>query len=398
MTTDFRSDEIPFARAEVCDEAREAAARVLQSGWLTTGPEVATFEREFAEWVHADHAVAVASCTVAIELALRALQLPRGAKVLTSTMTFCGAVHAIVHAGLVPVLADVDPVTLCSDAAACAAAAKRAGGVDAMVITHYAGFPAPVEEVAEAVGLPLGRVVEDAAHAVGTWLGARPVGSISAATCFSFYATKNLPIGEGGMVTTADPAVADYLRRARLHGMSKDAWKRYLPGSAWRYSVEVAGLKANMTDLQAAIGRAQLRHLAAWQDRRALLTRRYDEGLAAVGGLGLPARPEWGRHAWHLYVVQVEPGFGRSRDDLIAALAEQGVNCSVHFIPVHHFPYFQDLLDPAQLGTHPGADTAFERIVSLPLYPGMPPAAVDRVCDTIASLRTSPTGARAALR
>src|SRR6266540_37349 len=219
---------IPFARAEICEEARAASARVLESGWLTTGPEVVAFEREFAEWVHAGNAVAVASCTAAIELALRALGLPRGAKVLTSTMTFCGAVHAIVHAGLVPVLADV-------------------------------------------AGLPLGRVVEDAAHALGTLVGTRPVGTVSAATCFSFYATKNLPIGEGGMVTTDDPAIADHVRRARLHGMSRDAWKRYLPGSTWRYDVGVAGLKANMTDLQAAIGRAQLRRFAGWQDRRAQL-------------------------------------------------------------------------------------------------------------------------------
>jgi dTDP-4-amino-4,6-dideoxygalactose transaminase len=377
---------IPFARAEICDEARQAAAQVLESGWLTTGPEVVAFERELAEWVHAGNAVAVASCTAAIELALRALGLPRGAKVLTSTMTFCGAVHAIVHAGLVPVLADIDPVTLCSDAPACAAAARRVGGVDAMVVTHYAGFPAPVEELAEAAGLPLGRVVEDAAHALGTQVGTRPVGTLSAATCFSFYATKNLPIGEGGMVATDDQAIADYVRRARLHGMSNDAWKRYLPGSTWRYDVEVAGLKANLTDLQAAIGRAQLRQFAGWQDRRALLARRYDEALAGVPGLRLPARPARGRHAWHLYVVQVEPELGLGRDGLIAELAEQGVSCSVHFIPVHHFPYFQELLSADLAGRHPKADAAFERVVSLPLYPGMAVADVDYVCELIAGL------------
>lgn len=386
MATDV-SISIPFARAEVSAEAHEAAARVLRSGWLTSGPEVAAFEREFAAWVRADHAVAVASCTAAIELSLRALRLERGAKVLSSTMTFCGAVHAIVHAGLTPVLADVDPATLSSDVAAVAAAARRAGGVDAMVVTHYAGLPSPVEELAEAAGLPPGRVVEDAAHALGTWQGGRPVGSGSTAACFSFYATKNLPIGEGGMVTTADDEVADFLRRARLHGMSKDAWKRYLPGEAWRYSVEVGGLKANMTDLQAAIGRAQLGHLAAWQERRAQLAGRYDQGLAAVGGLTPPARPAAGRHAWHLYVVQVEPAFGMGRDALIAALAERGIGTSVHFIPVHHFPYFRRLLDPELLGSHPGADAAFERIVSLPLFPGMTLEEVDRVCETLASLR-----------
>ena len=377
---------IPFARVEICGEARQAAARVLESGWVTTGPEVLGFERELAEWVGARNAVAVASCTAAIELALRALGLPRGAKVLTSTMTFCGAVHAIVHAGLVPVLADVDPVTLCSDAPACAAAARRVGGVDAMVVTHYAGYPAPVAELAEAAGLPLQRVVEDAAHALGTRIGTRPVGTISAATCFSFYATKNLPIGEGGMVTTDDQAIADQVRRARLHGMSNDAWRRYLPGSAWRYSVEVAGLKANMTDLQAAIGRAQLRRFAGWQERRALLARRYDEGLAGIPGLRLPARAAQGRHAWHLYVVQVEPEFGLGRDELIAQLAEQGVSCSVHFIPVHHFPYFRRLLGADLAGRHPNADAAFERVVSLPLYPGLEPADVDHVCELIAGL------------
>src|SRR6266536_653258 len=287
-----RARPIPFARVEICDEARQAAARVLDSGWVTTGPEVLAFEGELAEWVGAGNAVAVASCTAAIELSLRALGLPPGANVLTSTMTFCGAVHAIVHAGLVPVLADIDPVTLCSDASACAAAARRAGGVDAMVVTHYAGYPAPVAELAEAAGLPLQRVVEDAAHALGTEIGSRPVGTVSAATCFSFYATKNLPIGEGGMVTTDDQAIADHVRRTRLHGMSKDAWKRYLPGSAWRYSVEVAGLKANMTDLQAAIGRAQLRRFGGWQGRRDLLASRYDEGLAGIPGLRLPARSQ----------------------------------------------------------------------------------------------------------
>src|SRR6266536_2182907 len=324
--------QVPFARAEICEEARAASARVLESGWLTTGPEVVAFERELAEWVHADHGVAVASCTAAIELALRALRLPPGAKVLTSTMTFCGAVHAIVHAGLVPVLADVD----------------------AMVVVHYAGFPAPVHELAEAAGLPLGRVVEDAAHALGTWVGSRPVGSLSAATCFSFYATKNLPVGEGGMLTTADQEVADYARRARLHGMSRDAWKRYLPGSAWRYSVALAG----------------------------------------IPGLRPPARPGQGRHAWHLYVVQVEPEFGLGRDDLVAELGGQGVSCSVHFIPVHHFPYFQQLLGADLAGRHPGADAAFERVVSLPLYPGLALADADYVCERIASL----CRARAVLR
>ena len=371
---------IPFAVTEISPEAHDAVAQVLSSGWVTTGPQVLEFEREFARHVGAEHAVAVASCTAAIELALRALQLPPGAKVLTSTMTFCGAVHAIVHAGLRPVLVDVNPHTLMPDADTTVRASYLAGGVDAMVALHFAGHPAPVREMALAAGLPLDRVVEAAAHAVGTWADGVPVGSTSAATCFSFYATKNLPIGEGGMVTTDDETVADRIRRMRLHGMSRDAWKRYLPGAAWRYEVDVAGLKANMTDIQAAIGRAQLRHLDEWQRRRADLADQYDRELFGVPGLGHPARPERGQHAWHLYVVQVdERRAGIDRDGLVAALDDRGIGTSVHFIPVHRQPYFQRLLGDTWAG-FPAADAAFERILSLPLHPRLTAEDVDRVC------------------
>jgi dTDP-4-amino-4,6-dideoxygalactose transaminase len=386
------TDRVPFARTEMGPEAVSAAARVLASGWVTTGPEVVDFEREFAAHLGlaGDQAVAVASCTAAIELALRGLGLRPGAKVLTPTITFCGAVHAIVNAGLEPVLVDCDPETLAPGPATTAAAAARAGDVDAMVVLHFAGYPAPVEELAAAAGLPLARVVEDAAHAIGTWVGDRPVGTISAATCFSFYATKNLPIGEGGMVTTTDPAMADFVRCARLHGMSRDAWKRYLPGSGWRYAVLTEGLKANMTDVQAAIGRAQLHRFEGWQARRVELARRYEANLAGIPGIRPAARPASGRHAWHLYVAQLEPGYGLGRDVLVEGLAARGVDCSVHFIPLHHQPYFRRLLGD-QIGHFPAADAAFERIVSLPFYPSLRDHQVDRVCEAIADLRLATT-------
>ena len=389
------AERIPFARTTICDEAQLAVSRVLSSGWVTTGPEVAAFEREFAAWTGAEHAVAVASCTAAIELSLRALHLPPGSPVLTSTITFCGAVNAILHAGLRPVLVDVNPETLMPDEHTTAAAARDPGDPAAMVALHFAGHPAPVEAMASAAGLPLDRVVEDAAHAVGTRVGDRAVGTISAATCFSFYATKNLPIGEGGMVTTGDAAIADQVRRARLHGMSRDAWKRYLPGSAWRYSVDQAGLKANMTDVQAAIGRAQMAHFPGWQARRAEIVDRYDRALAQVPGIALPARPAEGGHAWHLYVVRVLPSFGMSRDRLIAGLHELGVDCSVHFIPMHTQPYLGPVLgDGVDPGRFPAAETAFEQIVSLPLYPALADHQVDRACAAIAALSTRGNGSR----
>jgi dTDP-4-amino-4,6-dideoxygalactose transaminase len=382
---------IPFARTEICPEARQAVDRVLSSGWVTTGPEVETFEREFAERLSVTEAVATSSCTAAIELSLRALRLPRGARVLTSTMTFCGAVNAIINAGLRPVLVDVNPVTLMPDPATTAAAVGRAGGAEAMTVVHFAGHPAPVQELADAAGLPLEHVVEDAAHALGASVGDRHVGTISAATCFSFYATKNLPIGEGGMVTTDLPEIAHYVRRARLHGMTKDAWKRYMPGSAWRYTVHEPGMKANMTDVQAAIGRAQLHHFSSWQERRRQLVARYDAGLSELDGIALPARPGAGAHAWHLYVVRILPSFGIDRDTLMAGLAERGIDCSVHFIPLHTMPYLESRKGPdAGPGDFPGADSIFPQIISLPLYPSLLDSEVDRVCTTIAELHEDP--------
>ena len=379
------SPGIRFAAAEITPDAREAVLRVLASGWVTTGPEVGLFESEFADHVGAPHAVAVSSCTAGLELSLMALDLPAGAKVLTSTMTFCGAVHAIIGAGLRPVLADIDDETLMPSPDTIRDAVRRADGIDAMMIVHLAGHPAQVEQAADAAGLPLSRVIEDAAHALGSSVGRREVGTISRATSFSFYATKNLPIGEGGMVTTSDSRLADSIRRTRLHGMSKDAWKRYLPGGSWRYAVEGPGRKANMSDVQAAIGRAHLRHLPAWQEKRTALAARYDLQLASVAGVRVPSRPSDGRHAWHLYIIRVDDTFGVTRDDLIATLAERGIECSVHFIPIHHHAYFRALLETGN-DRFPVADEAFRTVLSLPLHPGLTADDVDRVCREIADV------------
>jgi dTDP-4-amino-4,6-dideoxygalactose transaminase len=381
------ADHIPFARTGICEEAVDAVTKVLASGWLTTGPQVAAFEEEFSQWVGAQHAVAVSSCTAALELSLRSLHLPPRAPVLVPTITFCGAVNAILHAGLKPVLMDAEPRTSMPDAQAAARAAAYSGKPAAMIALHFAGHPADVGETASAAGLPLDRVVEDAAHAAGTLSGGRLVGTLSAATCFSFYATKNLAIGEGGMVTTNLDEIAQYVRRCRLHGISRDAWQRSQPGSAWRYSVDDVGLKANMTDVQAAIGRAQLRRFAEYQARRAAIVARYDRGLADIPGLQRPARPADGGHAWHLYMVQVLPEFGVSRDELIAGLSERGIECSVHFIPNHQQPYLRELLgEGSDPGRFPGAEAVSQRNVSLPLYPALRDDQVDRVCQAIADV------------
>jgi dTDP-4-amino-4,6-dideoxygalactose transaminase len=380
---------VPFADCWITPAAREAAARVLASGWVTSGPEVVAFEREFAATVGATHAVGVSSCTAGIELALRSLHLPDGAAVLTSTLTFCGAVQAILHAGLRPVLVDVDPVTGLPTPET-VARASRPARPEALVVVHWAGDPVDTGQLAAAAGLPLSRVVEDAAHALGSSWRAAPVGSGSA-VCFSFYATKNLPVGEGGMVTTDDPERAAWMGTARLHGMTSDAWRRYLPGGSWRYDVEEAGLKANLTDLQAAIGRAQLQSLSGWQARRAEIAARYDAALGGLAGVGLPHRPSPadGVHAWHLYPIRVSGGM---RDHVQAQLASREISTSVHFIPVHRFRWFRESSTFPDGGLH-GADRLFDELLSLPMYPRLRDDQIDATCDAVTeAIRTAHRG------
>jgi len=378
---------VPFARTFVTDEAKAAVAEVLASGWLTSGPQVQQFEAHFAAYLGVRCAVAVSSCTAALEIALGGLRLPEGADVLTPSMTFCGAVNAIVHAGLHPVLVDIDAQTLVPRADQVDAAAARSRPA-AMVVQHMAGYPAPVRELAAAAGLSVDDVVEDAAHALGTYLDDVPIGRVSRATCFSFYATKNLPMGEGGAVTTQDDDLAEYVRRVRLHGMSRDAWRRYAPGGGWAYSVDDAGVKANLSDVHAAIGVGHLPHLPLWQERRSVLAERYDRLLADITGLTLPPRPLAGTHAWHLYIVRITPEFGRDRNGVAAALSERGVGTSVHFTPVHRFPYFRLLLGEDACSRLDESDQAFSEVLSLPLYPGLDVDDLDYVAEQLRAIRS----------
>lgn len=373
---------IPFARTVIGPEARGAVASVLESGWVTTGREVVAFEREFADYVGASRGVAVSSCTSGLELALRGLGLAPGSRVLMTTNTFCGAAGAIAHAGLVPVLADVDRWSGVPSEDHIRAAVREVGGVSAMVVVHLGGNPVDVEAAAAAAGIGLDRVIEDAAHALGTDVGSRRVGSISRATCFSFYATKNLAIGEGGMVTTSDDDFAETLLRTRLHGMSRDAWRRYQPGGSWRYDVADDGLKANLTDVQAAIGRAQLRRFDRDQARRRELAARYDAQLSALPSISLPPRPVDGRHAWHLYAIRIHAGFPVSRDEAIERLNGLGIGCSVHFIPLHRLTWHVNhCVLPS--GGLPGADEVFQETLSLPFDQNLSDDDVDDVCAAL---------------
>lgn len=361
---------VPFTVPSYTEDARRAALRVIDSGWTTTGPECAAFEKEFAEYLGVRHVVAVASCTQALELCLRELRLPAGSAVLTPSLTFCGAVAAIVHAGYRPVLVDINPDTLTPDEHTVAAAARRAGTPAAMVVCHLGGYPVDTEVLAGAAGLPPSRIVQDAAHGPGGAVTGRD----ARAACFSFYATKNLPIGEGGAIATYDAELADRMRSARLHGMSRDAWRRYLPGGSARYDVHEIGFKANLGDLQAAIGRAQLTALPQWQARRAEIVAHYDNALQHL--VRLPRRHPG--HAWHLYQVRV-----RNREELIAGLSDAGIGTSIHFVPVHRLSGFARLLGPDERNSCPVTDEVACELLSLPLYPSLAEVQQDAVIAAV---------------
>jgi dTDP-4-amino-4,6-dideoxygalactose transaminase len=372
---------VAFAPPSIdAEEIREVVA-TLESGWLTTGPRVHAFEAAFARYVGADHAVGLNSCTAALHLALLASSIGPGDEVITTPLTFCATANTIVHTGATPVFADIDPVTMNVTAAAIAAAVTPR--TRALLPVHFAGRPVDVpaiRAVADRHGLVL---IEDAAHAVEAVSAAGKVGATADATCFSFYATKNLTTGEGGMLTTASAGIAERVRIASLHGMSRDAWARYAPGGTSDYDVVMPGYKNNMMDVQAAIGLQQLRKLEAHLLRREAIWRRYDDGLRGLP-IRLPAAPEPGtRHARHLYTVLVdEAECGRSRAAVQAFLRERGIATSVHFRAVHLHSYYANRFG-FRRGLLPNAEFVSDRTMSLPLSPALSDNDVDAVIDAM---------------
>jgi dTDP-4-amino-4,6-dideoxygalactose transaminase len=384
MTAGTRQSFLPFAPPLLGDEEIAEVVETLRSGWIATGPRVARFEAAFAEAVGAPAALALSSGTAGLHLALCALGAGPGDRVVTTPMTFCSGVHVIEQTGAVPLLVDVEPGTLNIDPERVAAAVERTRRVRAIEPVHLYGHPCEMDallDIAERHGLAL---VEDAAHALpaayrGRVVGA-PAASVPDLTAFSFYATKNLTTGEGGMLT----GPADLLERARtlsLHGMSRDAYRRYAQGGSWWYEVVAAGFKYNMTDVQAALGLVQLRRLVAFQARRREVVARYDAAFAGLEELELPARQPYVEHAWHLYVIRLHLD-RLAVDRFIAELTERRIGTSVHFIPVHLHPYYRDRygFTPADF---PVASREYERIISLPLHPGLSDQDVDDVIQAV---------------
>jgi dTDP-4-amino-4,6-dideoxygalactose transaminase len=357
---------VPFYRPDIGEEEIAAVVETLRSGWVTVGPRTHEFEQAFAQYIGAPHAVAVSSCTAALHLGLDALDLQPGDEVITSTLTFTATGATIIHAGARPVLVDCTPDTLNIDPAD--VAKKITVRTRAIVPVHFAGHPAAMDEILALARARKITVLEDAAHALPASYRGRRIGTLGDLTAFSFYATKNLCTGEGGMLTTSDAAIVERLQRRRLHGMSRDAWRRYSGEGSWRYDVSYPGFKYNMTDTAAAMGLVQLRRLPAMHHRRHQLARQYAELLGDCSALQLPVTLPDVEHAWHLYVVRLRPEtLNIHRDAVIDELKAAGVASQVHFIPLHLHSFYRDAFGyrPEHF---PVASAAADTILSLPFF------------------------------
>ena len=380
-TSPVRKEFLPFSLPNIGEEEIEEAAEVLRSGWNTTGPRAREFERRIGEYIGAKHAIAVNSCTGALHVALAAIGIGPGDEVITSPLTFCSTANVILHLGATPVFADigddynVDPAEI---------ARRITPRTRAILPVHYSGQPCKMAEIltcARQHNLP---VVEDAAHAIGARYCDRMIGTLGDVTAFSFYAIKNMTTAEGGMIATEDDELADRMRLLSLHGISKDAWKRYTSEGSWYYEVLYPGYKYNMTDVQAALGLHQLAKLERFLEVRRQYVALYNEAFGAMPEIQGPILNAHVRHAWHLYVIQLDlERLTVNRAQFIDALYAENIGTSVHFIPVHLHPYYRETFG-FKRGDYPKAERVYDRILSLPLYPKMTKQDVD---DVIAAVK-----------
>ncbi len=374
---------IPFNRPEIDDSEIAEVVSTLRSGWLTTGTRTAQFEEEFRNYTGCRHALAVSSGTAALHLALAALNIGPGDQVITTPLTFCATVNVILHVGAIPVLADVEPDGNIDPASI---AERITARTRAVIPVHLAGAPCDMDSIWALAKKHHLFVVEDAAHAAGTLYCGQHVGADrfpSDAVAFSFYATKNLTTGEGGMVTTNNEALAGRMKTLSLHGINKDAWNRYGEGGSWYYQVLESGFKYNLSDIQSAIGVHQLRKLESFIQRRTRYAELYNRALADIEELELPGPARNGRHSWHLYILRLNlDKLTIDRARFIGELRRRNIGASVHFIPIPLHPFFKDW---AHL---PGNSCAqcleiYPRLVSLPLYPSMREAEVEYVACAV---------------
>ena len=387
---------LPFAAPWFGPDEKREIIEALESDWITTGPRTHSFEEAFARFVGCREAIAVNSCTSALHLALVAAGVGAGDAVITTPFTFTATANVIVHCGARPAFVDIRPDTYNIDAdeirrfindrcewsprdrrLRIAATQKR---VRAIIAVHFAGHPADMDAINALASEYKLVVIEDAAHALGGAYKGRNAGTLAAMACFSFYATKNISTGEGGMLTTNAPELARRIRVLSLHGISRDAWKRYGKEGSWRYDVEEAGFKYNLTDLASALGIHQLRKAPGFRMRRVALAAQYNARLAALP-LKLPTVLPEVQSAWHIYPVQITAGTV-ARDQVVEGLRRRNIGAGVHFIPLHLMSYYQRAFGYRR-GDFPVAERVFERILSLPFFPRMSDEDAERVARAL---------------
>jgi perosamine synthetase len=384
VTSSSPTVAIPFHRPSITSAERDAVLEVLESRWLTTGQRTLDFEEAIRAAVGTRHAVAVNSATAALHLALEALGVGPDDEVVVPTYTFAACGEVVRYLGARPRLADVDRRTL--NVTWETIEPHLGPSTKAILVVHFAGLMAGIEEIVERARERGIAVVEDAAHALPASRDGRAAGSIGSAGALSFYATKTVTTGEGGMLVTDSDAVADRARVMRLHGISRDAWKRYTASGSWYYEIEDVGFKYNLTDLAAAIGLVQLGRAEEMRRERERVATRYGEALKANGLDALvepPVAPPPGVvHAWHLYPVRLREGGGPARAAVIEHLRDEGIGTSVHFIPLHLHPYYRRTYGYAP-DDLPVASAEYEREISLPIYPELTDDEVGRVVEAL---------------
>jgi len=376
-----RQKFLPFALPHITQAEIDEVVDTLRSGWLTTGPKTKRFEREFATRVGTPYALAVNSATAAMHLALDALGLQPDDEVIVPVYTFTATAEVVVYFRAKPIFVDVDPVTCNLDPAQLEK--HITPRTRAIMVVHIAGLPAEMDAIGALAKTYNLSVIEDAAHAFPAKYRGQMIGTISDFTAFSFYATKTLATGEGGMLTTANPEFAERASMMALHGISRDAWKRYSAEGSWYYEVLQAGYKYNMTDIAAALGLHQLARSQWLLERRRSIAQRYTEAFSQWPEVEPPPNPAHVEHAWHLYLLRLRPErLTITRDAFIQALTKANIGTSVHFIPLHLHPFYRDTYH-LQAEDFPAALHAYQRVISLPIYPGM---ADEDVEDVIAAI------------
>ena len=379
----MRETFLPFSTPTIDDDEINEVVDSLKSGWITTGPKVKRFEDAFKAYVGAPYAIPLSSATAGLHLTLLALGIKEGDEVITTPMTFASTVSMVILCGATPVLADIEPGTLNIDPAKIRE--KISPRTRAVIPVHFAGQSCdmdPIFTLAREHGLT---VIEDAAHAAGTEYKGRRIGSLDSISIFSFHPNKNITTGEGGMVCTADEALAEEIALLKFHGMSREAWKRFAASGTPNYDILMPGFKYNMMDIQAAIGIHQLPKLDRFIDMRTRIAEQYNREFADVAELALPAyAPYDQRHAWHLYtpLVRIEK-LDISRDQFMDELKRRNIGSGLHYKAIHHHPYYRDHLGIAD-DDLPMASYASERILSLPLFPRM---TTDDAADVVTAVK-----------